>query len=540
MASGSLLPDLSIMHRKNSQSRPPCAACGEVKPPDSFSKSQMRKAAHERKCKDCVVTGVAALEASQAELSAAVQGYSSSEQMVAPSQNAVSREELLGLSGAAAPPEEEPEGFGFRMLRKLGWQQGSGLGRLGEGRVQPLSDSLSNNDRREGLGASAGATQQPLTRQQLKEALARLLADTTRRESTGLRGLDLIGLSQGERKEMHGAALSLGLSSRSYGKGEMRFLRVFPRGLSTVAGRVQGATETGAGVAKGGGGGAGESGGSGEPLRPPPDSAPPSKRQRGEREEGAAEVQARPAARPAADPAEVGQSLASAGAKRFVRAVRDANLVAAAAELRGFLRLPVSHDSLPHLVGFINLSSRHREMVDAWEAFGHARGGEGGEGAPAVPRTLALVARGLDLSLLLEGLCESSTAEHLAAATEVWREMRRLHIPAAADALDALVLRCAESAAHETAFSAYLWALDASVRPSCAAGTALVRTSAASAEWAASAYAVLVSMREAGQGLMLELPRRRAVLQALAASLVRANEAGFARNVEAIGQDWEG
>ena len=47
-------------------------------------------------------------------------------------------------------------------------------------------------------------------------------------------------------------------------------------------------------------------------------------------------------------------------------------------------------------------------------------------------------------------------------------------------------------------------------------------------------------MREAGQGLMLELPRRRAVLQALAASLVRANEAGFARNVEAIGQDWEG
>ncbi|EOD33048.1 hypothetical protein EMIHUDRAFT_364116, partial [Emiliania huxleyi CCMP1516] len=109
-----------------------------------------------------------------------------------------------------------------------------------------------------------------------------------------------------------------------------------------------------------------------------------------------------------------------------------------------------------------------------------------------------------------------------------------------ADALDALVLRCAESAAHETAFSAYLWALDASVRPSCAAGTALVRTSAASAEWAASAYAVLVSMREAGQGLMLELPRRRAVLQALAASLVRANEAGFARNVEAIGQDWEG
>ena len=43
---------------------------------------------------------------------------------------------------------------GFKMLKAMGWKEGSGLGKKNKGSVVPLSESIKEEARREGLGRS--------------------------------------------------------------------------------------------------------------------------------------------------------------------------------------------------------------------------------------------------------------------------------------------------------------------------------------------------------------------------------------------------
>ena len=153
------------------------------------------------------------------------------------------------------------------------------------------------------------------------------------------------------------------------------------------------------------------------------------------------------------------------------------------------IRAPIGGDEI---VGFINLSLLHREVGYAWDAFECGR---------ASSSALTLLAGGVDLNGLLEGLSEADAPQSLEQALELWREMRKIHVPPEAEALTAFTARLVINEQYEAAFGAVVVGLEADMMPTASTCVTLVRACAASSEWAPSAYAVLVAMRGNGMGL---------------------------------------
>jgi hypothetical protein len=168
---------------------------------------------------------------------------------VVASDDAVRRGETLGdVSGISL---DAHSCVGYKLLLKMGWREGSGLGKVREGLVQPAAVTLQHNERRCGLGGAAVMPQLRLdSMRDAEKALRRLLIDA----DPSVESRDFVGLTARERLHMHSAAEQLGLVSRSFGNSKKRFLRVSKRQLTSSATAVQ-TTDAAAGMNHGGGGG---------------------------------------------------------------------------------------------------------------------------------------------------------------------------------------------------------------------------------------------------------------------------------------------
>jgi len=120
------------------------------------------------------------------------------------------------IGAAASKPETLGEdNVGHRLLKMMGWK-GGGLGAGGAGISEPVTAAAVRG--REGLGANVAG---PAFRRRVRRLIEEYAASDN--------PYDLIFASDfdnDQRKEMHAAARRLGLKSRSFGKGEERFLTI--------------------------------------------------------------------------------------------------------------------------------------------------------------------------------------------------------------------------------------------------------------------------------------------------------------------------
>ena len=419
----------------------------------------------------------------------------------APSIHALSRDDLLG--GVALHPTSTPldatSSVGYRLLAKMGWREGTGLGRCNEGRTEPVAESLHHNELRTGLGADNVLTIRSVGA--AEDALRRLLDTGGDAEFH-----DFPGLAKEERAHMHTAANNLGLTSQSFGRGESRFLRVYHPNMAAARGKL-GKEPAGESMSAENGNDDGDGDGDGDGG-----AAPWRDELRRQAEEAAELLAPRAAAgnhRLGLGCSDAASATSLAGgstrsgtaghsAKKFGRAVRYSNLVEASlcfASLCGSweadeVRTGATPDA-ETLVGYVNLCLRHTEWGDAWRAYQLARA------APA--SFLRLFAIGLDCSRLLEQLSEVAVEPtRLAHAIELWGEMHAASVPLDVEALQPFIERCVGAERYEVAFEAFLAALDAQCQPQRKTCEVLLGVGARHVEWARASYAVLVSMRSSG------------------------------------------
>nr|XP_026694722.1 uncharacterized protein LOC100181284 [Ciona intestinalis] len=134
-------------------------------------------------------------------------------------QSNVSRNDLL--TSAPRIHEEQrltEENIGNKLLRKMGWGGSGGLGKSGEGRTDPVI--LTSSFNRRGFGTNQN---EPtiISSKDATRVLKEFLAKNCDGELTFSSELD-----GNERKVIHETARKFGLSSKSYGKGEQRYLVV--------------------------------------------------------------------------------------------------------------------------------------------------------------------------------------------------------------------------------------------------------------------------------------------------------------------------
>ena len=141
-----------------------------------------------------------------------------------------------------------------------------------------------------------------------------------------------------------------------------------------------------------------------------------------------------------------------------------------------------------------NLCAQMRHNALAWTTF------EKGQTAHGVS---SLVASGLSLNGLLYACCREPSM--LAHAMSVWALLAKCKVKPDGQPTEKLVLANISQHNYEAAFGVFLDAIDANLQLGAAACTALVRTCAAVPALAQSAYAVHMTMKEAGMALSAEV-----------------------------------
>lgn len=141
-----------------------------------------------------------------------------------------------------------------------------------------------------------------------------------------------------------------------------------------------------------------------------------------------------------------------------------------------------------------DLCARNRRNQQAWDAF------ETGRDMHGVPK---LIAAGCSLNALLYACCREATM--LDKAMSVWGLMEEHSVKPDAEPAEKLLLANLARHKYDDAFAVFLGAIDAELQPSAPACTALVRTCAVMPRLAQSAYAVQLTMKNAGMELPTDL-----------------------------------
>lgn len=134
-----------------------------------------------------------------------------------PAEDAISRNQIRGLSNEEAYKQEiKEDNIGNQLLRKMGWT-GGGLGKGGGGIAEPIS--VKEKFSREGLGSTT--INQKITKRDVGKMIRDYAVSNSQDNLTFSREL-----SNEERKHIHEVARRHGLKSKSYGHGTQRFLVV--------------------------------------------------------------------------------------------------------------------------------------------------------------------------------------------------------------------------------------------------------------------------------------------------------------------------
>lgn len=134
-----------------------------------------------------------------------------------PVEDAISRNQIRGVSGEEAYKKEiKEDNIGNQLLRKMGWT-GGGLGKEGEGIAEPIS--VKEQFSREGLGLMT--TRQKITKRDIEQMIWNYVSSKNQDDLTFSREL-----TNEERKFIHQIAQKYGLKSKSHGQGTERFLVV--------------------------------------------------------------------------------------------------------------------------------------------------------------------------------------------------------------------------------------------------------------------------------------------------------------------------
>nr|XP_006632960.2 PREDICTED: NF-kappa-B-repressing factor isoform X1 [Lepisosteus oculatus] len=134
-------------------------------------------------------------------------------------EDAISRKQILRLSGEEAQKQEiKEDNIGNQLLRKMGWK-GGGLGREGEGITEPIK--VKEQFTREGLGLDVDRGGNQLNKRDIEEII-RNYASSDRQDDLRFSS----ELNNEERKQIHQMAQKYGLRSKSYGQAMQRFLVV--------------------------------------------------------------------------------------------------------------------------------------------------------------------------------------------------------------------------------------------------------------------------------------------------------------------------
>ncbi|XP_056395788.1 NF-kappa-B-repressing factor isoform X2 [Hyla sarda] len=135
-----------------------------------------------------------------------------------PAEDAISRNQIQGLSNKEAFKQQiKEDNIGNQLLRKMGWT-GGGLGKEGEGIAEPIS--VKEQFSREGLGLTTTGKKM-ITKRDLDKMIRNYAVSNSQEDLTFSREL-----SNEERKNIHQLAQRYGLKSKSYGQGNLRFLVV--------------------------------------------------------------------------------------------------------------------------------------------------------------------------------------------------------------------------------------------------------------------------------------------------------------------------
>ncbi|XP_040179778.1 NF-kappa-B-repressing factor [Rana temporaria] len=134
-----------------------------------------------------------------------------------PSEDAISRNRIRGLSNEDAYKQQiKEDNIGNQLLRKMGWT-GGGLGKEGEGIAEPIS--VKEQFSREGLGLMT--TNQKITKRDIEQMIRNYANSCNQDDLTFSREL-----TNEERKYIHQISQRYGLKSKSHGQGKQRFLVV--------------------------------------------------------------------------------------------------------------------------------------------------------------------------------------------------------------------------------------------------------------------------------------------------------------------------
>lgn len=138
-------------------------------------------------------------------------------QKKSPAEDAISRNQIRGVSNADAYKQEiKEDNIGNQLLRKMGWT-GGGLGKGGEGIAEPIA--VKEKFSREGLGSTT--INQKITKRDVGKMIRDYAVSNSQDNLTFSREL-----SNEERKHIHEVSRRHGLKSKSYGQGAQRFLVV--------------------------------------------------------------------------------------------------------------------------------------------------------------------------------------------------------------------------------------------------------------------------------------------------------------------------
>ncbi|XP_067313705.1 NF-kappa-B-repressing factor isoform X2 [Pseudorasbora parva] len=136
--------------------------------------------------------------------------------------DAISRNQIMALSGEESLRQEiKEDNIGNQLLRKMGWT-GGGLGREGEGIAEPIK--VKEQFTREGLGMDMDRQGNQLTKRDIEEII-RNYACSDRQDDLRFS----TELNNEERRQIHQISQRYGLRSKSYGQGRLRFLVVSRR-----------------------------------------------------------------------------------------------------------------------------------------------------------------------------------------------------------------------------------------------------------------------------------------------------------------------
>ncbi|XP_033111414.1 uncharacterized protein LOC117112440 isoform X2 [Anneissia japonica] len=127
--------------------------------------------------------------------------------------NAINMESIK--TGAAQNSKKITSGIGMQLMKKMGWSGEGGLGKKGQGIVEPVSVE-ERGRRRDGFGAIAAASTD-----------TNALKEMVKNFAVSGREDDLVfssELTSEQRKILHNTSQKYNLKSISYGKGESRYL----------------------------------------------------------------------------------------------------------------------------------------------------------------------------------------------------------------------------------------------------------------------------------------------------------------------------